>query len=323
MKAVQILGYGGIDVLRYGHVEIGQPGPGEVLVRNRAVGVNLTDVYARTGFLYNLDFPAVLGKEGAGEVQAVGQGVTGFSPGDRVAYTETMGAYAESTLVPACLLVHLPDSISFDTAAASMLKGLTAQFLLRRTFRVQPGHTILYHGAAGGVGLILSQWARHLGATVIGTVGSPEKAALAQANGCHHVVDTSREDFVQRVMAITGGKGCHVVYDGVGKSTLQGSLDCLQPFGTCVNFGWASGPAEPVSPMELLRRGSLFLTSPGLTQHLAEREDVLSNARDLFDVVESGAVHIRIHASLPLAAAAEAHRQLENRTVVGSIILHP
>lgn len=289
MKAVQIHQHGGLDVFRHEEVAVRQPGAGEVLVRNWAVGVNLTDVYARRGFLYDLTFPTVLGKEGAGEVLAVGEGVTGFTPGDRVAYTETMGAYAEQTVVPERFLVHLPDAIDFDTAAASMLKGLTAHFLIRRTFRVEPGQTILYHGATGGVGLILTQWANHLGVTVIGTVGSPEKVKLARENGCQHVIDSSCEDFVARVKEITGGEGCHVVYDGVGKATIQGSLDCLRPFGTCVSFGWASGPVDAISPMDLLMKGSLYLTAPGLTQHLARREDVVANTQELFDVIARAA----------------------------------
>lgn len=323
MKAVQIHQHGGLEVLQYEEVAVRQLGSGEVLVRNRAVGVNLTDVYARTGFLYDLPFPTVLGKEGAGEVLAVGGGVTNFAPGDRVAYTETLGAYAEQTVVPEHFLVHLPDAINFDTAAASMLKGLTAQFLLRHTFRVQPGQTILYHGATGGVGLILTQWANQLGAIVIGTVGSSDKVELARANGCHHVIDNSCDDFVARVRDITGGEGCHVVYDGVGKATIEGSLGCLRPFGVCVNFGWASGPVVSISPMDLLIRGSLYLTAPGLTQYLARREDVLANTQELFDVLASGAVKVRIHNTLPLSRTADAHRELEGRKVAGAIILHP
>ena len=324
MKAVRIHEHGGPDVLRVEEVDEPRPGRGEVLVRNRASGVNRTDIYARTGFLGELDsLPATLGKEGAGEVLAIGDDVAHFAQGDRVAYVETFGAYAEATVVPARLLVHLPDTIDFDTAAASMLKGLTAQYLLRHTFRIEPGQTLLYHGAGGGVGLILTQWAAHLGATVIGTVGSPEKVDLARANGCHHVIDNSREDFVARVKEITGGEGCHVVYDGVGKATSGGSLDCLRPRGTYVNFGWASGPVDGISPIDLLSKGSLFMTAPGLTQYLARREDVVANAQELFDVIDSGAVKIRIFDRLPLEQAAEAHRVAEGRDVAGSIILNP
>lgn len=323
MKAIQIHQHGGPEVLRYEDVGVRQPGPGEVLVRNRASGVNFTDTYARKGFLYELEFPVVLGKEGAGEVLAVGEGVTDLLPGDRVVFTETMGAYAEQTVVPARLAVRLPNSISFETAAASMLKGLTAQYLLRHTFRVQPGQTILFHAAAGGVGLILTQWARRLGATVIGTVGSPEKAQLAKENGCEHVINYREEDFVVRVKEITDGEGCHVVYDGVGKDVARGSLDCLRPFGTYVNFGWASGPVDAIDPLDLLRKGSLYVTSPSLTQYLARREDVVANAQELFDVIADGAVKIRVHATFPLERAAEAHRQLESRRFIGSVVLLP
>ncbi|WP_294393768.1 quinone oxidoreductase [uncultured Sphingomonas sp.] len=324
MKAIRIHEHGGPDVLRYEDVETRSLAKGEVLVRNHAAGVNRTDIYARTGFLGEVsELPATLGKEGAGEVVAVGEGVTDFAAGDRVAYTETFGAYAEATVVPAHFLVHLPDAIDFDTAAASLLKGLTAQYLLRHTFRVEPSQAILYHGAAGGVGLILTQWAAHLGATVIGTVGSSKKVGLARANGCHHVIDNSREDFVARVKEITGGEGCHVVYDGVGKDTAQRSLDCLRPRGTYVNFGWASGPVDAISPMDLLSKGSLYMTAPSLTQYLDKREDVVANAQELFDVIESGAMKVRVFDRLPLDQAAEAHRVAEGRDVTGAIILHP
>ncbi|TCU54684.1 NADPH2:quinone reductase [Novosphingobium sp. PhB57] len=322
-KAIQILQQGAPDVLRYEDVAIRPPGAGEVLVRNRAIGVNFVDIYLRSGAFPAPHLPFTPGKEGAGEVVSIGEGVTGFSPGDRVAFVETLGAYAELCIVPAHFLVQLPAAVSFEIAAASMLKGLTAQYLLRRTFRVEPGHVILVHAAAGGVGLILTQWAKHLGATVIGTVGSAEKAALARENGCDHVIDYRREDFVARVREITGGDLCHVVYDGVGKDVFAGSLDCLRPFGTFVNFGWASGRIEAFDMMALLEKGSLDATSPGLTQYLAKREDVIANARDLFDVIASGAVKVRIHGTLPLSQAAEAHRLIEARHVTGGINLVP
>jgi NADPH2:quinone reductase len=238
-----------------------------------------------------------------------------------VAYVETLGAYAEQRIVPVHFLVPLPEAIDFETGAAMLLKGLTAQYLLRRTFRVGPGHTVLMHAAAGGVGLILTQWAKHLGATVIGTVGSPEKAALARANGCDHVLDY--RDFAARVREITGGQGCDVVYDGVGRATFEGSLDSLRPFGTFVAFGSASGPIEPFDITLLMQKGSLFATWQLLFEHLRKREDVLAMSRNLFDVVAGGAVTVPVHARLPLAEAAEAHRRLEARETTGATVLLP
>lgn len=321
MKAIHIHEHGGPDVLLYEEIAAPTPGLGQVLVRNHAIGVNFTDTYMRTGFIGAQSLPFVPGKEGAGEVLALGEGVSGFSVGDRVAYTETPGGYAEETVVEARLLVHLPEAVAFETAAAAMLKGLTAQYLLRRTFAVTAGQLILIHAAAGGVGLILSQWANHLGATVIGTVGSTAKAEIARRNGCHYVIDYSREDFVAAVKEITDGQGCHVVYDGVGKTVARGSLDCLRPFGVYVNYGWASGPVEPLDPLVLLTKGSLYATAPGLTQHLAKCEDVESMSRDLFDVIASGAVKIHVHDVLPLSEAREAHRRLEAREVSGGLVL--
>lgn len=323
MKAIRIHSHGGPEVLSYEEIEIGPPGPGEVRVRNRAIGLNFIDVYLRTGAYQPDSLPFTPGKEGAGEVVAVGEGVIGFKPGDRVAYIEAPGAYAEEHIVPARVLVPLPDAIGFETAAAMMLKGLTAQYLLRRTFRVQPGHTILVHAAAGGVGLILTQWAKHLGATVIGTVGSPEKAELARAHGCDHVIDYSREDFVAQVREITGGAGCEVVYDGVGKATYPASLDCLKPFGLFVSFGSASGPIKGLDLMTLAVKGSLFTTFPLLPTHIARREDYLEMTNELFQVVVSGAVTIPVHTRLPLAEAAEAQRRLETRKTTGATILLP
>ncbi|WP_225768893.1 quinone oxidoreductase [Inquilinus sp. Marseille-Q2685] len=323
MKAIRVHRHGGPEVLAYEEVDIGRPGPGEVRVRNRAVGLNFVDTYFRTGAYAPPALPFTPGNEGAGEVVEVGAGVEGFAPGDRVAYVGTLGAYAEERIVPAHFLVRLPDAIGFETGAAMMLKGLTAQFLLRRTFRVGAGHTVLMHAAAGGVGLILTQWAKHLGATVIGTVGSPEKAVLARRNGCDHVIEYRREDFAARVREITGGEGCDVVYDGIGRATFPASLDCLRPFGTFVSFGAASGPIEPFDIMLLMRKGSLFATWQLLFQHLAKREDVLAMSKDLFGVVATGAVTVPVHARLPLAEAAEAHRRLEARQTTGATVLLP
>ncbi|WP_394825628.1 quinone oxidoreductase family protein [Pendulispora albinea] len=322
-KAIRVHQHGGPDVLAYEDVAIGRPGPGEVRVRHRAIGLNFVDVYFRTGEYVPPSLPFTPGNEGAGEVVAVGEGVAGFAPGDRVAYVETLGAYAEERIVPAHNLVHLPEAIDFETGAAMMLKGLTAQYLLRRTFRVEAGQTILVHAAAGGVGVLVTQWAKHLGATVIGTVGSPEKAELARANGCDHVIEYRREDFAARVREITEGEGCHVVYDGIGKATFPGSLDCLRPFGYFVSYGSASGPIEPFDITLLAKKGSLFATWPILFAHLAKREDVLSMSKDLFDVVAKGAVKIPVHARFPLAEVAEAHRRLQGRETTGATILLP
>lgn len=323
MKAIRVHRHGGPEVLACEDVDIGAPGPGEVRVRNRAIGLNFIDVYLRNGTYPPPGLPFTPGKEGAGEIVATGAGVEGFRPGDRVAYVEALGAYAEEHIVPARFLVRLPDAIDFETGAAMMLKGLTAQYLLHRTFRVEAGHTVLVHAAAGGVGLILTQWARHLGATVIGTVGSPEKAALARANGCDHVIEYRREDFAARAREITSGEGCHVVYDGVGKATFPASLDCLRRFGCFVSFGSASGPIEAFDITLLARKGSLFATWPLLPTHLATREEVVAMSDDLFQVVSSGAVKIPVHARLPLAEAAEAHRRLEARQTTGATILLP
>ena len=323
MKAIRVHQHGGPDVLVYEDVELGEPSPGEVRVRNRAIGVNFVDVYLRRGSYPPPQLPFIPGKEGAGEVISVGPDVEGFQPGDRVAYAEALGAYAQEHNVPAHFLVHLPDDIDFATGAAMMLKGLTAQYLLRRTFRVEAGHTVLVHAAAGGVGLILTQWARHLGATVIGTVGSPEKGDLARSNGADHVIDYSNENFAARVREITKGEGVDVVYDGIGKATFEGSLDSLRPFGHFVSFGAASGPIPPFDITTLATKGSLYATWPLLQAHLARREDVLAMSKDLFDVVASGAVKIPVHARLPLSEAAEAHHRLEGRRTTGAMVLLP
>jgi len=313
---------GGPEVLRWEEVEVGSPGHGEARVRQAAVGLNFIDTYYRSG-LYPLPLPAVPGSEASGVVTAVGSGVTEVKPGDRVAYAGPVGAYAEERLVAAHRLVPLPDDVGDRVAAAAMLKGMTAQYLLRRTHRVERGETILLHSAAGGVGLIAAQWARSLGATVIGTVSTDEKAVLAREAGCDHVVVTSRESFVARVKEITGGAGVRVVYDAVGKDTFDGSLDCLAPLGLMVSFGNASGPVPPVSPLVLSQKGSLFLTRPTLMTYTARREDLLATAADLFSVIRSGVVKVRIDATYPLREAATAQAALEARRTKGSTVLLP
>ena len=320
--AIRIHETGGPDVLRWEEVEVGSPGPGEVRLRQTAIGLNFIDTYYRSG-LYPLPLPAVLGSEGAGVVVEVGPGVADVHVGDRVAYAGPVGAYAEERLVTANRLVPLPDDVDDRVAAAAMLKGMTAQYLLRRTHRVEAGETILLHSAAGGVGLIAAQWARSLGATVIGTVSSDAKAVLAHEAGCDHVVVTSRESIVARVREITGGAGVRVVYDAVGKDTFDGSLDCLAPLGLMVSFGNASGPVPPVSPLVLSQKGSLFLTRPTLMTYTAKREDLLATAADLFSVIRLGAVKVRIDATFPLREAAAAQVALEARRTTGSTVLLP
>jgi NADPH2:quinone reductase len=320
--AIRIQGTGGPDVMKWEEVAVGDPGPGEVRVRNTAVGLNFIDTYHRSG-LYPIPLPAILGQEGAGVIEAVGPKVTGLKKGDRVAYAGPLGAYAEVVLRPADRLVKLPAGIEDRTAAAIMLKGMTAWYLLRRTHPVRKGETILVHAAAGGVGLILCQWAKTLGATVIGTVGSDEKAELAKRAGCRHVVVTSREKVAERVKAITAGKGVPVVYDGVGKETFLESLDSLAPLGLMVSFGNASGPVAPFSPVLLSQKGSLFLTRPTLMHYTARREDLLQAARDLFSVVKRKAVRISINQTYPLQDAARAHADLEGRRTTGSTVLLP
>src|SRR4051812_11199433 len=282
VKAIQVQEYGGPEVLSYTDVELPPPGPGEVRLRHTAIGVNFIDVYFRSGQYKAPTLPFTPGNEGAGVVVAVGEGVTGFAPGERVAYAGALGGYAEERNIPAQFVVKLADGISDETAAAMMLKGLTAQYLLRRTYRVEPGFTVLFHAAAGGVGLIACQWAKHLGCTVIGTVGSRDKEALALENGCDHVILYRDEDFVSRVKEITGGALCDVVYDGVGKATFPMSLDCLRPFGMFVSFGSASGPIDAFNIGLLAQKGSLFATRPTLFTHAAKRETLLSMADDLF-----------------------------------------
>ncbi len=320
--AIRIHETGGPEKMRWEEVEVGAPGPGQVLVRNTAVGLNFVDVYHRSG-LYPNALPLTLGMEGAGVVEAVGPKVKEFKVGDRVAYAQPMGSYAEKCLRPVDRLVKIPAGIDDKIAAAIMLKGMTAWYLIRRTYKVKKGDTILMHAAAGGVGQILCQWAKHLGATVIGTVGSDDKVALAKKVGCKHVIVTSKENFVERVKAITKGKGVPVVYDGVGKDTFMGSLDCLAPLGMMVSFGNASGAVTQFNPGVLAQKGSLFLTRPTLVNYTATREDLLTAARDLFAVVKSKAVKISINQTYPLREAAQAHSDLEARKTTGSTVLLP
>ncbi|MDG4555235.1 MAG: quinone oxidoreductase [Candidatus Competibacter sp.] len=323
-KAIRIHEYGGPEALRWEEVEVGDPGPGQLRIRHAAVGLNYIDVYHRTGLYPLPSLPWTLGMEGAGQVEAVGEGVTEFQVGDRIAYASPpVGAYAEVRLMPADRVVALPDAIDDRTAAAMMLQGMTAHYLLRRTYRVQAGDAVLLHAAAGGVGLIASQWARHLGATVIGTVGSEEKAELARAHGCHHTILYNRENFVERVREITGGQGVAAVYDSVGKDTFMGSLDCLRPLGMMVSFGNASGPVPPFEPAILAAKGSLFFTRPTLMTYTAKRADLLASAAELFEVVASGAVRIEVRQTYPLAETARAHRDLEARKTTGSTVLLP
>jgi NADPH:quinone reductase len=322
-KAVRVHSYGGPEVLRYEEAEIGKPGPGQVRLRQHAIGVNYIDTYFRTGQYPAPSLPFVLGNEGAGEVLEVGEGVTGLKPGDRVAYVITLGGYAEERVADAKMLVKLPASIDYETAAAMMLKGMTVQYLLRRTFAVKRGDTILFHAAAGGVGLIACQWAKHLGATVIGTVGSKEKAELAKKNGCDHVILYREEDFAKRVKEITNGEGVPVVYDGVGKATFPGSLDCLKPFGVFVSFGSSSGPIDAFNIGILAQKGSLYATRPTLNTHISKRETLEEIAKDLMQVVGSGAVKVPIHSRAKLKDAADVHRALEARETTGATVLHP
>lgn len=323
-KAIRIHKTGGPEVLCWQEVGIEAPGPGEVHLRQRAVGLNFIDVYHRTG-LYPLPaLPAILGMEGAGEVLAVGVGVTEVKPGDRVAYAGMpVGGYATERLIPAHRLVVLPPQISDQQAAGMMLQGLTVQYLLRRTCRIQPGDTILLHAAAGGVGLIACQWAKALGATVIGTVSSAAKAELVKSQGCDHAILYHEEDFVARVKDLTDGEGVAAVYDSVGRETFMKSLDCLRPMGTLVYYGQSSGPAPAIDPALLGKKGSLFLTRPSVMTYTAKREDLLASAADLFEMVLSGKVRIEINQSYPLSEAAQAHRDLEARRTTGSTVLLP
>jgi NADPH2:quinone reductase len=318
--AIRIHENGGPEVLKWEEVDVGDPRPGQVKIRQEAVGLNFIDVYHRTG-LYKQELPFTPGAEGAGVVEAVGPDVTTLEPGDRVAYAGPIGGYAEERLIDAGRLVTLPDAISSEQAAGMMLQGLTAHMLLRGVHRVQPGETILVHAAAGGVGLILCQWAKALGATVIGTVGSDEKAELARAHGCDHPVVYTRQDFVAEVERITEGAKLPVVYDGVGRDTFMKSLDCLQRRGIMVSFGNASGPVDPFPPTLLAQKGSLFLTRPTMYDYVATREELETAAKDLFDMVASGKVKIEVKQRFALKDAAEAHRALEARKTSGWTVL--
>ena len=320
--AIRIHRYGGPEVLQWETDEVGQPGQGQVKFKQHAVGVNYIDVYQRSG-LYKSPLPFIPGSEGAGEVVAVGPGVTDFKVGDRAAYAGALGGYAEERLMPADRLVKLPDTIDYTTGAAMMLQGMTVRYLLRQTYKVGPGTTLLFHAAAGGIGLIACQWARHLGATIIGTVSTPEKAALAKAHGCTHVINYRQEDFVKRARELTDGMGVDVVYDAVGKDTYPGSLDCLKPLGLWVSFGNASGAISNFDILQLSAKGSLYATRPTLGTYVAKRADLLANAGELFDLVGKGVVKINVNHSYPLSAAAEAHRDLEARKTTGSIVLVP
>lgn len=322
-SAIRFYEAGGPEVLRWEVVETPPPAAGEARVRHHAVGLNFIDTYHRSG-LYPVALPSGIGVEGAGVVEAVGPGVTDVAVGNRVAYAGgPLGAYSETRNIPADRLVRLPEGIGFEQGAAMMLQGLTAQYLLRRTYRVQPGDTILIHAAAGGVGLIVCQWAKALGATVIGTVGSEAKATLARAHGCDHPILYAHENFAERVRELTGGQGVPVVYDSIGKDTFLDSLSCLQPLGTMVSFGSASGAVPPVDIGLLAKMGSLFLTRPTLFTYAARRGDLLNMAAELFEVVERGAVRIEVNQRYPLAEAARAHRELEARQTTGSSVLLP
>jgi len=321
--AIRIHAHGGPEVLRWEAVAASVPGRGEVLIRQTAIGLNFIDIYERTG-LYPGALPSGLGREGAGVVEAVGPKVRGLAVGDRVAYASNQpGAYAQERTMPADRVVKIPEGVSDRLAAAAMLKGLTAWFLLRRTHRVTRGEAVVVHAAAGGVGLILSQWARHLGATVIGVVGSDAKAAVALAHGCHEALILGRDDQPERVRSLTAGQGAHVVYDSVGKDTFAASLDSLRPLGMMVSYGNASGPVPPIAPLELARRGSLFLTRPTLFHYVARRAELERGARELFDVIGRGVVRIEIGQSYALQDVAEAHRDLEGRRTIGSTVLIP
>jgi NADPH:quinone reductase len=324
VAAVRVHKHGGPEVLTYDDIEIPPPGPGQVKLRQHAAGINYIDTYFRSGaYPSPVGMPFVAGNEGAGEVIAVGDGVTDLKVGDRVGYVVALGAYAAERNLPAERAVTLPDAISYEQAAATMLKGMTVCYLLRRTYVVKPGDTVLIHAAAGGVGLIACQWANALGATVIGTVGSKEKADLAKANGCHHTILYREEDFVAKVKEITKGALCDVVYDGVGKTTFPASLDCLHPLGMFVSFGASSGQIDAFNIGLLQAKGSLFATRPTLNHYAAKREDLLKLASETFDVITSGKVKIPVNQKYPLKEARKAHEELESRATTGASILVP
>ena len=322
-QAIRVHAYGGPEVLAWEKIEVGEPGPGEVRIRQTAIGLNYIDVYSRTGFYPQACLPFIPGMEGTGVVTAVGQGVKDLKLGRRVAYAGQIGAYAQERLIAADRVVRLPAEVSDEIAASIMLKGMTAQYLLRRTYKVGPETTLLFHAAAGGVGLIACQWAASLGATVIGTVGSAGKALIARAHGCTHVINYREEDFVTMVKAFTKGQGVDVVYDSIGKDTFPASLDCLKPLGMWVSFGQASGPVPEFKITLLSQKGSLYATRPSLGNYTATRKDLVATANDLFDVVGSGKVKVTVNQTYPLAEAARAHRDLEARLTTGSTVLLP
>ena len=321
-RAVFVHQHGGPEVLRLEERELPPPGPGEVRLRHRAVGLNFIDVYQRSG-LYKVPLPFVAGNEAAGDVVAVGEGVTDVKVGDRVSYQSPVGAYAEERNIPAAKVVPVPDEISYETAAAVTLKGVTAYYLLHETWRLKPGETVLVHAAAGGVGSLLVPWAKHLGATVIGTAGSPEKLEQARALGADHVIDYSTEDFARRVRDVTGGRGVDVVYDGVGRATFEGSLDSLRPRGLLVSYGNASGPVSVPSLVVLAEKGSLYLTRPTTATYMATSEQLRTAAAAVFDAVARGVLEVKVNQRYALADAAEAHRALEARRTTGSTVLLP
>jgi len=322
VHAIRIHQTGGPEVMKWDSVEVPAPGPGQVRLKQQGVGVNYIDVYQRSG-LYKMPLPFVAGSEGSGEVVAVGPGVTDFKVGDRGAYAGAAGGYAEERVMPADRLVKLPDKIDYKTGAAMMLQGMTVRYLLRETYKVGKGTTMLLHAAAGGIGLIASQWARHLGATIIGTVSTPEKAQLAKEHGCTHVINYKTEDFVKRTRELTNGQGVDVVYDAVGKDTYPGSLDCLKPLGLWVSFGNASGAITNFDLLLLSAKGSLYATRPTLGTYIAKRADLVANAAELFDVVTKGIVKINVNHTYALKDAVQAHRDLEARKTTGSIVLLP
>jgi NADPH2:quinone reductase len=321
-KAVRFHKQGGPEVLQLDEIQVGEPGPGQVRIRHTAIGVNFVDTYQRSG-LYPMQLPQIAGNEGAGVVEAVGSGVTDLKAGDRVAYTGLTGSYCDVRIVPADRMVKLPEGISEEQAASMMLKGLTVHYLIHSTYPVKKGETVLWHAAAGGVGLIAMQWLKVLGVTTIATAGSDEKVALAKAHGATHVLNYSKENFVEKVQSITGGKKVPVVYDSVGKSTWEGSLDSLAPRGLMVSFGNASGPVAPVNLGILSTKGSLYVTRPTLATHIATRGELVERANSLFDVVKSGKVKIETTKKYKLADAAQAHSDLESRKTTGSVILVP
>jgi NADPH2:quinone reductase len=324
VAAVRVHKYGGPEVLTYEEVEVPAPGPGQVRIKNHACGINYIDTYFRSGLYPSpTGLPFISGNEAAGEIVTVGPGVTDLKVGDRVAYTSALGSFAAERIMPADRLVKLPDKIGYEQAAAMMLKGMTVEYLLNRTFKVQKGMNVLIHAAAGGIGLIACQWANHLGANVIGTVGSRDKAALAKANGCHHTILYREEDFVGRVKEITGSKLCEVVYDGIGKATFPASLDCIKPLGMFVSFGNASGSIEAFNINLLQAKGSLFATRPTLNTYAAKREDLLAIANHLFEIVGSGKVKIPVNQKYALKDARQAHEDLQGRKTTGSSILVP